>query len=206
MTTVPCSRASASTSSDGGIPLETTIAEASISMISRWALSRLPTTTMSPAAMPLGVSPTCIECTHTRPASSASGSPTTSSPSSTSTIAWTFVGASTRLDVSRDSRMYRRASARSVMTPTSLPSSSTIGTRSRFSRAPIRPTSRTGSCWSATGNFSRITSRTRRKMWGRNSGSGAPLRSSSQRVCAFTSPSRTGRYSLAGSRRWRSSA
>ena len=60
---------------------------------------------------------------------------TSCSPSSTPTIAPIAVGASPGRDASRDSRTYRRASARSVITPASAPSSSTIGTRSRSSCA-----------------------------------------------------------------------
>jgi hypothetical protein len=68
------------------------------------------------------------------------------------------------------------------------------------------PTARTGSSCPAVGNSVRITSHTRSITCGRNSGSGAPLRSSTQRVWAFTSPSRTGTYRLAGSIRAFSSA
>src|SRR2546423_1539773 len=46
----------------------------------------------------------------------------------------------------------------------------------------MRPTSRTGALQFATGKRWRMTSRTRRKTWGRNSGSGAPLWSRTQRV------------------------
>ena len=46
------------------------------------------------------------------------------------------------------------------------------------------------------GSALRMTSRTRSSTCGSSSGSGAPLRSSTQRVCAFSSPSRTGTYSL----------
>ena len=93
-----------------------------------------------------------------------------------------------------------RARARSSRRRARLPSS-TIGTRSTSSRAMIRPTSRTGSPCSASGNRSRITSRTRSITCGSSGGSSAPLRSSTQRVCAFSSPSRTGTYSLRGSSR-----
>ena len=51
-----------------------------------------------------------------------------------------------------------------------------------------------------------ITSQARRNTWGRRSGSVAPERSSAHRVCALTSPSRTGTYSSAGRRRRSSSA
>ena len=117
----------------------------------------------------------------------------------------TLVGASSS-DGSRESRMYRRASERSVITPASAPSPSTIGTRSRSSRAISRPTSRTGSPSPACGNSRRITSLTRSITCARNSGSGACARESTQRVCSLTSPSRTGTYSLRGSTRRISSA
>ena len=70
--------------------------------------------------------------------------------------------------------------------------SSTTGTRSTSSRAMMRPTWRTGSRSSASGKRVRITSRTRSSTCGSSSGTGAPLRSSTQRVCALSSPSRTG--------------
>ena len=78
--------------------------------------------------------------------------------------------------------MYLRASARMVMTPARTPSSSTIGTRSRLSFAIARPTSLTGSRRWATGKVSRMTSHARSITWGSNSGAGASLRSSTQRV------------------------
>ena len=71
-------------------------------------------------------------------------SPATSSPSSTSMIASTVVSESPRSSGSRDSWMYRLASARMVSTPTSTPSSSTMGVTSRPLWAMARPTSRTG--------------------------------------------------------------
>ena len=60
------------------------------------------------------------------------------------------------------------------------------------SRAMISPTSRTGSRSAARGKRSRITSRARSRTWRSSCGSLAPLRSSTQRVWAFSSPSRTG--------------
>ena len=53
----------------------------------------------------------------------------------------------------------------------------------------------------------RMTSRARRHDVRQElAGSGAPLRSSAQRVWAFSSPRRTGTYASPGSSRWRSSA
>ena len=78
--------------------------------------------------------------------------------------------------------MYLLARARIVTTPASAPSSSTIGTRSKFPFAIASPTSLTGSLWCDTGKVSRITSLARSITWGRKSGAGAPLRSSTQRV------------------------
>ncbi len=103
ITAAPRSRASSSTSSDGLEPLESTSSAAPRSMARRWASSRLPITAMSPWEMPLGEL-TSIEWTHTRPASSAS-SPMRTSPSRTSAIARTEVGASSSVEVRRDSRM-----------------------------------------------------------------------------------------------------
>ena len=92
------------------------------------------------------------------------------------------------------------------MTPLSTPSASTSGTISRPLRAIIRPTSRTDASSFAVTTSSCMTSTTRRNTWGRNSGSGAPARSSTQRVWALRSPSRTGTYSVSLSSRRHSSA
>ena len=123
---MPRSRASARMSSSGRVPLLVTSSATPVSIAIRWASGRLPTTTTSPAVKPSGSDSVAIASTHTRPPTSCPGSPTSCSPSSTSAIAPTAVGASSR-DASRDSRTYRRASARSVITPTSSPGSSMIG-------------------------------------------------------------------------------
>ena len=59
--------------------------------------------TTSPASNPSGSEAVAIASTHTRPLTSSSGEPSTTSPSSTSAIMRTAVGASRR-DASRDSR------------------------------------------------------------------------------------------------------
>ena len=174
------------------------------SSASRCASARLPTTTTSPSEIPLGL-PTSIDCTHTRCSSSVS-SPVSNSPSSTSTMALTRVGASFRLDVSRVSRTNRRASVRSVTTPASAPSPSTIGVSSSSARVIANPAARIGSSSWAIGTSVRMTSRARSRTWGSSRGSVAPLRSNSQRVCGLHSPSRTGTYSCRGSSRDLSSA
>jgi hypothetical protein len=102
-TVVPRSRARANVSSDGTVPLLVTSNATPRSIARRCASGRSPITTTSPAAIRLG-DPTSMDCAQTRPAISPS-SPATSSPSSTPTTALTLVGASTRLDASRDSRM-----------------------------------------------------------------------------------------------------
>ena len=81
---------------------ESTSSCAPFSIAIRWASERLPTTTTSPSEMP--VREVSIACTHTRP-DSALSSPRTSRPSSTSRMAFTCVGASRSVEVSRVSRM-----------------------------------------------------------------------------------------------------
>ena len=180
-TVVPRSRATARISSDGGTEFGVTRSDTPSSIARRCASSRSPTTITSPAPIGAGDEPIAMVLTQIRPSTSWS-SPATISPSRTWTTAATVVAASPRLEASRDSRMYLRARARMVMTPASTPSSPTIGTRSRLSLAIASPTSRTGSRRCETVKVSRITSLARSITWGRNSGSGAPLRSSTQRV------------------------
>ena len=102
MTAVPWSFASASTSAVGAMPLEATTSAAPSWIARSCASGRSPMTTTSPASMPVG-DRTSRANTHTRP--STSPFPVSTSPSSMSAIACTDVGVSTRLDVSRDSRM-----------------------------------------------------------------------------------------------------
>ena len=190
MIEVPRSRASSRTSSPGFEPLERTSRAAPKSIAKRCASSRLPTTTASPSEIPLWER-TSMDCTQTRPDSRLS-SPVRSSPSTTSAIARTGVGASSSVEVWRDSRMKRRARSRSVTTPTSAPSSSTMGTRSRLARAIARPAARIGSLWRATGKLDRMTSQTRSITCGSNCGAFTPLRSSNHVVWGLHGPRRTG--------------
>ena len=180
-TVVPRSRASARISSGGMLAFGVTSSETPSSIARRWASARSPTTITSSDPIGVGAEPIAMVLTQTRPPISLS-SPATISPSSTWTIGPTVVGASPRLEASRDSRMYLLARARIVTTPASAPSSSTIGIRSRLPFAIASPTSLTGSLWCDTGKVSRITSLARSITWGRKSGAGAPLRSSTQRV------------------------
>jgi hypothetical protein len=100
----PRSRASSRTSGSGASPLLAISTAAPSSIDCRWASTRLPTTTTSPAEIRLSLRVASIECTQTRPLTMPS-SPSTSSPSRTSQIAVTVVGASARLWVLPVSRM-----------------------------------------------------------------------------------------------------
>ncbi len=192
MTIVPRCWASARASGSGWMPLLVTIAAQPSSMACSCASARSPTTTMSPASMLRPIVATSMEMTHSRPVMRRSGSPVSSSPSRTSTIVSTRAGASANVGTSRDSRTYSRARSRSVTMPVSLPASSTTGMRSIPCSAISRPTLRTGSERCATTSSSFMTSETRSRMWGRNCGSFAPLRSSAHSVWRFGSPRRTG--------------
>ena len=206
MTIVPRSWARASASGSGSMPLDVTIAAQPSSIACSCASARSPTTTMSPASMLRPIVATSMEMTQRRPVIIVSPSPVMSSPWSTSTIVATCAGASANVGTPRDSRTYRRARSRSVTIPVSLPSSSTTGMRSMPCSAISRPTCRTGSERLATTSSSFMTSDTRSRMWGRNSGCFAPLRSSAHAVCRLTSPRRTGVYVSSGCSRPMSSA
>ena len=101
---MPRSPASASTSSDGTVPLLVTSSATPSSTARRWASGRSPTTTTSPSPISPGSDSTAIARTQTRPAMSRS-SPATSRPSVTSTMSRSEAAASARLVASRDSRM-----------------------------------------------------------------------------------------------------
>ena len=70
----------------------------------RWASARSPQTTTSPSEILLSEAAGSIEWTQTRPSITRS-SPLSCSAPSTSAILATVVGASTRVEVVRDSRM-----------------------------------------------------------------------------------------------------
>ena len=100
---VPAWIASASTCSSGCVSLLSTSSEAPVSIARSCESGRSPTTTTSPRPTLLSDSAD-IACTHTRPRTSSSAEPHSSSPSSTLTIEPTGVGSSRR-EASRDSRM-----------------------------------------------------------------------------------------------------
>ena len=204
-TAAPRLRASSMTSGEGLAPLEITSSAAPSSIASRCASARLPTTTTSPSEMPLEVP---------RPSSAPRRVPRArlSSPSHELALEHVDDGADPgrrlrSVEVWRDSRMYRRASVRSVTTPTSAPCSSTIGTSSRSARAIAMPAARIGSCWPVD-REARL-----HHVAGAQHHVGEEV-AAPERRCAraptasgrCSSPRRTGMYSLLGSRRPFSSA